>query len=192
MSATWRTGAVILLAGCGGANAGQSDPQACAPVAVTEDSTEVDASKLDGEFMVRLVASSGATRGEPTEGRLRLMTQDSAYRGLEQPGGSGSPGFTLPLYGTAAVDFAAVGAVVPGDPESDDPGSPGVLVIESPGRVLLRVGSEANRRGMRRFDGAYTVLHVRRVTDQGFAGTWQSGVGTDQSGGHFCANRPKG
>jgi hypothetical protein len=73
-----------------------------------------------------------------------------------------------------------------------DPESPGVLVIERPGQVLLRVGSEANRRGVRRFDGAFTVLRVLQVTDQGFAGAWESGVGLDRSGGHFCANRATG
>jgi hypothetical protein len=190
MIATWRIGGVILLAGCGGASAGQSNPQACSPVAATEPS--VDASRMAGEFVVRLVASSGAKRGATAEGRLKLAPQDSAHRRLELPDGSTSSTYTLPLSGTAAVDFAAVGAVAPGDPGSPDPESPGVLAIERPGQVMLRVGSEANRRGMRRFDGAFTVLRVQQVTDQGFAGTWESGVEQDQSGGHFCANRASG
>jgi hypothetical protein len=188
MSATWRISGVILLAGCGGANAGQSDPQTCAPVETTADST-LEASRLGGEFTLRLVATSGAKRGGTSEGPLRLMPQDSAYRRLELPDGSTSTTYTLPLYGTAELDFAAVGAVAPGDPGSSDPASPGVLVIESPGRVMMRVGSEANRRGVRRFDGGFTALQVQQVTDSGFAGTWQSGLGTEQSGGHFCASR---
>ncbi len=69
------------------------------------------------------------------------------------------------------------------------PDAPGVLVIESPGRVMLRLGSEANRTGVRRYDGAYTALQVQQVTDKGFAGSWQSGVAAEQSGGHFCAKR---
>jgi hypothetical protein len=190
MIATWRISGVILLAGCGGANAGQSDPQACSPVAATEAS--MDASRMAGEFVVRLVASSGAKRGVTTEGRLQLAPQDSAHRRLERSDGSTNSTYTLPLSGTAGVDFAAVGAVAPGDPGSTDPESPGVLVIERPGQILLRVGSEANRRGVRRFDGAFTVLRVQQVTDKGFAGTWQSGVGMDRSGGHFCANRASG
>ena len=152
----------------------------------------MDASRLAGEFAVRLVASSGAKRGATTEGRVQLTPQDSAYRRLELPDGSSSSTYTLPLAGTAAVAFAAGGAVVPGDPESVDPESPGVLVIERPGQVLLRMGSEANRRGVRRFDGAFTVLRVQQVTEQGFAGTWESGVDMDRSGGHFCANRTTG
>jgi hypothetical protein len=190
MIATWRISGVIFLAGCGGANAGQSDPQACAPVAATEAS--MDASRLAGEFVVRLVASSGAKRGATTEGRLQLTPHDSAHRRLKLPDGSSSSTYTLPLYGTTAVDFAAIGAVAPGDPASTDPEGPGVLVIERPGQVMLRVGSEANRREVRRFDGAFTVLRVQQVTDEGFAGTWESGVGMDRSGGHFCANRATG
>jgi hypothetical protein len=190
MSATGRIIGVVLLAGCGGANAGQSDPQACAPVAATEAS--MDTGRLAGEFVVRLVASSGAKRGATTEGRLQLTPHDSAHRRLELPDGSSSSTYTLPLYGTAVVDFAAVGAVAPGDPESTDPASPGVLVIERPGQVMLRVGSEANRRGVVRFDGAFTVLRVQQITTEGFAGTWESSVGLDQSGGHFCANRATG
>jgi hypothetical protein len=190
MSAIGRIIGVVLLAGCGGANAGQSDPQACAPVAAPE--ATMDASRLGGDFAVRLVADSGAKRGATTEGRLQLTPQDSAHRRLELPDGSTSSTYTFPLAGTAAVDFAAVGAVAPGDPESVDPESPGVLVIERPGQILLRVGSEANRRGARRFDGAYTVLRVQQVTEQGFAGTWESGVDMDRSGGHFCAHRTAG
>jgi hypothetical protein len=185
MSSSWRVGAVLLLAGCGGANAGQSNPQACRPVEAGD--TPVTAAGLGGEYTVRLIATSGAQRGAAVEGTMELMPQDSAYRRLVLPDGSRDTTFAFPLYGTAELDFASVGAVAPGDPKSSDPLSPGVLVIERPGGVMLRVGSEANRRGLRRFDGGYTALQVRQVTEEGFAGTWQSGVGTEQSGGHFCA-----
>jgi len=188
MTATWRISGAILLAGCGGANAGQSDPQACAPVAATENAT-MDSGSLAGEFLVRLVSTSGTKRGATTEGRLELMPHDSAHRRLELPDGSASTTYTLPMYGTAAVDFAAVGAVAPGDPAATDPASPGVLVIERPGQLMLRVGSEANRRDVQRFDGAFTVLRVQQVTDKGFAGTWESGLELDRSSGHFCAER---
>jgi hypothetical protein len=191
MNATWRISGAILLAGCGGANAGQSDPKPCAPAAAMGDSG-VDASRLGGEFVLHLVATSGDKQGGSIGGPLQLMPHDSAHRGLELPDGSRSSTYTLPLYGTTAVDFAAVGAVAPGDPASTDPESPGVLVIERPGQVMLRVGSEANRRGVRRFDGAFTVLRVQQVTDEGFAGTWESGLGTEVSAGHFCANRATG
>jgi hypothetical protein len=177
--------ATVLIAACGGANAEQADPQACAPV--DTPTSEVAAAGLAGEYTVRLIATSGTKEGASTGGRLALMEQDSAYRAAERSDGSVDTTFSFPLYGMAEVDFTAVGATAPGDPRSSDPLSPGVLVITRPGGVILRVGSEANRRGARRFDGAYTVLQVQQVRDDGFAGTWRSGVGLEQSGGHFCA-----
>ena len=83
----------------------------------------------------------------------------------------------MPFYGTPSVDFAAVGAVATGRSEVlRSRSAPGVLVIDGPERLMLRVGSEANRKDVRRFDGAYTALQVQQVTDKGFAGTWRSGV----------------
>jgi hypothetical protein len=177
--------ATVLIAACGGANAEQADPQACAPV--DAPASDVAAAGLAGEYTVRLIATSGTKEGATTGGLVALMEQDSAYRSLERPDGSVDTTFSFPLYGTADVDFAAVGATAPGDPRSTDPLSPGVLVIERPGGVMLRVGSEANRRGVRRYDGGYTVFEVQQVRDDGFAGRWRSGVGLEQSGGHFCA-----
>ena len=179
--------AVALLAACGGASAGQADPQACAPVEAS--ASDLEASGLAGAYTVRLIATSGTKEGASTFGRLELMEHDSAYRSLERPDGSVDTTFSFPLYGTAEVDFALVGATTPGNADSTDPLSPGILVIERPGGVMLRVGSEANRRGVRRFDGGYTVLQVQQITEQGFAGTWRSAVGLEESGGHFCAVR---
>jgi hypothetical protein len=187
MSAPWRIGGVLLLAGCSGANAGQSDPQPCGPVQAV--ASAVTASGLGGEYNLRLVATSGPKRGSTAAGRMTLMAQDSAHRKLESEGGSRDTNFTLPWYGTTELDFASVGAVVPGDATSSDPASPGVLVMEGPGRVMLRMGSMANRRDVRRFDGAFTALQVQQVTEKGFAGTWQSGGGDEPSSGHFCADR---
>jgi hypothetical protein len=179
--------AVGLLAACGGANAGQADPKACAPV--EEPASNLKAAGLSGQYTVQLIAASGEKKGASAGGRLELRAQDSAYRSMERSDGMVDTTFSFPLRGTAEVDFAAVGATTPGDPGSSDPASPGVLVIERPGGVMLRFGSEANRRGVRRFDGGYTVFQVQQVTDSGFAGTWRSAVGLEESGGHFCAIR---
>lgn len=179
------TCAAGLLAACAGANAGQADPQACAPVEAA--ASDLEAAGLGGGYTLRLVATSGAKQGAAVGGRLDLMSQDSAYRTMERADGSTDTTFSFPLYGTAEADFAAVGATVPGDPGSSDPASPGVLVIQRPGGVMLRLGSDANRRGVRRFDGGYTVLQVQQITEEGFAGTWRSAVGLEESGGHFCA-----
>lgn len=183
--ASWSLGAAALLVACGGANAGQADPQACAPV--EEPASDLTAAELAGEYNVRLVATSGAKDGASAGGRLELMAQDSAYEARTRAAGYSDTAFSFPLYGATEVDLAAVGAVTPGDPGSADPLSPGVLVIQRPGGVMLRLGSEANRPGVRRFDGGYTVLQVQQVTDEGFAGTWRSAVGLEEAGGHFCA-----
>jgi hypothetical protein len=179
--------AAAWLAACGGASAGQADPQDCAPVETP--ASDLTADGLAGAYTLRLVATSGAKKGAGTGGRLELRERDSADRVMERADGSVDTTFSFPLYGSAEVDFAPVGATAPGDIGSSDPQSPGVLVIERPRGVMLRLGSEANRRGVRRFDGGYTVLQVQRVTDEGFAGTWRSAVGLEESGGHFCAVR---
>jgi hypothetical protein len=105
-----------------------------------------------------------------------------------------------PLYGTAEVDLKAVDAVQVGSTSSMDPAAPGVLVIERHERagqapraeIVLRLGSDANRRDRQRVDGGYTALHVREVSSSGFSGTWGSGVMTERSAGYFCAVRKDG
>jgi hypothetical protein len=182
-----RLGVVAVLAACGGANTGQADPQVCAPVATP--ATDLTADGLAGEYTLRLIATAGAKKDASASGRLALRVQDSAYRTTAGAAGSADTTYSYPLYGTAEVDFTAVGATTPGDPGSTDPASPGVLVIERPGGVMLRVGSIANRRGLRRFDGGYMVLQVQQVTDSGFAGSWRSAANLRESSGHFCAVR---
>ena len=186
-AAIHRLGAVAVLAACGGATTGQADPQACAPVAAP--ASDLTADGLAGEYTVRLIATSGPKQDASASGRLELRAQDSAYRTTDRVDGSADTTYSFPLYGTAEVDFAALGATIPGDPGSSDPSSPGVLVIERPGGVMLRLGSVANRRGIRRFDGGYMVLQVQQVTDSGFAGSWRSAANLQESGGHFCAVR---
>ena len=178
-------GTVALLLGCGGANAEESGPQACMPV--EEPASDVMATGLAGEYTLRLVATAGPKRGSSTEGGLDLMERDGASPTRGDTDGQADTAFSFPLHGSAELDFAAVGATLPGDAASADPSGPGVLVIQRPTGVMLRLGSEANRQGMRRFDGGYTVLQVQQVTEQGFAGTWRSAVGLEESSGHFCA-----
>ena len=176
MTGQWRIGALMALTACGGGNASGSDPEACAPLEAAADST-LRADGMAGDYTVRLVATTGAKRGATSAGTVRLMAHDSARQHIVLPDGTTSTTYAFPLYGTGEIDLAPVGATAPGEIGSDDPAAPGVLVIESSGGVLLRLGSEANRTGVRRFDGAYTALQVRQITDKGFAGTWRSGVG---------------
>jgi hypothetical protein len=93
------------------------------------------------------------------------------------------------------LDLATVGAVSVGSTASLDPMEPGVLVIEHPTaegqapgvQIIMRLGSEANRRDQQRVDGGYTALRVQQATPDRLAGTWASGVGLKQSAGYFCA-----
>ena len=82
-----------------------------------------------------------------------------------------------------------------GSLSSEDPASPGVLVIESETgaspSILLRLGAEANRRALVRFDGGYTVLTVVEVGVESFSGIWSSGVRGPDSEGFFCATRSR-
>lgn len=98
-----------------------------------------------------------------------------------------------PLQGALDIDLDQVGARRIGDVTSTDPEAPGVLVLEFDRRgtrhVMLRLGSDANRVDERLYDGGHTVLRVRQITADGFAGTWESGVRSSVTTGYFCATR---
>jgi hypothetical protein len=181
-----RGGGALLLAACSGANAGQSDPQPCAPVEA--QATGVSAAGLAGEYSLRLVATLGPKRGSTTGGRLTLVPYEASDPGAEGDS-AGATSFTRPLRGTVEVKLDEVGAVAPGELAATEPAAPGVLVMEAPGRVIMRLGSEANRTDVRRFDGAFTALDVQQVSDDGFRGTWRSGGAGPAASGHFCAER---
>jgi hypothetical protein len=178
---------VGMVAGCGGNSAGEGEanrlsPAVCAP---TTSSLSQDASleSMAGEYRVVLVSEDSRS----TAGDLSLRAQPAALRTLETSG--------TPLGGTLDIDLGAVGAQLVRSLSSTDPSSPGVLVIESDGaegrEILLRLGSEANRRDSATFDGAYAVLSVQRVASNGFAGIWWSGVRDQRSEGYFCATAPE-
>ena len=128
-----------------------------------------------------------------TEGSLLLFNQMDALRVFTGGAGDPIPGVTSPLFGSTDVNLEAVGAVQVGSLSSEDPASPGVLVIESETgaspSILLRLGADANRRTLVRFDGGYTVLTVVEVGAESFSGIWSSGVRGPDSEGFFCATR---
>jgi hypothetical protein len=133
-----------------------------------------------------------ATDGTRVDGTLTLADQSEEFRTVVGPGGEVASNTTIPLFGWIDVDVSAVGAIVPGDSQSQDPEAPGVAVLESrmgdqQPNILLRLGSEANRRGQVSFDGAFTVLRVTEIALDGFRGRWNSGVGVRRSEGLFCA-----
>lgn len=182
--------AVGVLLGCG-KSVGQADPQACAPV--SGRSSQERAEVLAGTFQLRMVATEGKAKGTEAVGTLTLAARAEADR---MPGGARDTAFAFPLYGGASLDLTSIGAITPGDAASVDAARPGVLVIErlsdsltAPGRVLLRLGSDANTGESRRIEGAYTVLRVARLSKDEFAGSWDSGAPMPEASGYFCAVR---
>ena len=142
-----------------------------------------------GSYDLTLVVgvSDSTTHRRSVAGRLTLRA-----RSAEAPRFGAA---STPLHGSADVDLRRVGAHAAGDPASVADDAPGVLVLETTvaGRrsVLLRFGATANRAGVVRYDGAYTVLDVTEVSARGFSGAWRSGVSEGPTvGGWFCA-RPR-
>ena len=142
--------------------------------------THVD--ELDGDYAIVLTARSGEKSGEKTHGELQLVSRDS---------------IGVPFYGWTDVQLDEIGAYRLGDPFSTDRLAPGVLVLTSPdpaspgqvGSVTLRIGSQANRSDIIRFDGAYTALYVRWIEADAFGGDWASGISGPEAEGEFCAVR---
>jgi hypothetical protein len=139
-------------------------------------------SYMEGDFALRLSAASGTMAGRSTFGDLTLVRRDSAG---------------VPLYGWTDLDPEEVGAQRVGDPASRALEAPGVLVLADPvadrqsgdGPVTLRLGSQANRSDIIRFDGAFTALNVRWIDRDAFGGDWASGVQGPEASGSFCAVR---
>ncbi len=133
-----------------------------------------------GEYRLTMVEEVDGSPSRTVEGPLTLLPQVESLRQFTRSAGGSIPGVSSPLYGSTDVNVEDVGAVRVGSLSSEDPESPGVLVIESETgaspSILLRLGSDANRRDLIRFDGGYAVLTVVEITAESFSGTWSSGV----------------
>lgn len=172
---------------CGAQNA-DVRPEGCAPVEEVA-MAGVMADDLAGEYQLVLAATRGEAAGSSVTGRLQLQPNEPSLRSIPSAGGGARADASAPLYGTTDVEVAQVGGLRLGEPTSTDPTRPGVLLVEQGESIVLRIGAEANRRGVIRFDGGYFVLRVRRVDERGFAGNWASGIVDVQAEGHFCAFR---
>jgi hypothetical protein len=139
------------------------------------------ASTLAGEYQLSLRATSGSEAGSVTTGTLSLFldSERRAERGAD----------SVAMIGSSDVNLETVGAAHTGDLASRDAGRPGVLVLQQGSDVTLRMGSEANRRDVQRFDGAFTALYVDWMTREAFGGRWASGVQGPDVRGTFCAVR---
>ena len=146
---------------------------------------KVTLSDRAGQYQLTLVEVVNGTDARSAQGTLTLRSQPSK---LDSLGNAATP-----LYGFTNVNLRAVGAYEVGDPDSEDPQAPGVLVLESDSagarRILLRLGADANRRDDALFDGAYTVLEVHEIAADGFAGNWRSGLRLSRIEGYFCARK---
>ncbi len=185
----WFAAGVASLAACVPRPAPAS-PQTCAPTVATLPPGASGAS-LEGQYRIRLVATAGPRRGGTADGTLSL--------GQPAPAPAAGPRRHV-LAGHGELPLENVGAP-PARLESEDPMRPGVLVFDlapradgSPSgpRVLLRLGDEANRQDVMRIEGTYTVLRVREMREDGFAGEWSSGDPAPVAEGFFCAWRAGG
>ena len=157
------------------------DSGVCA-TATPDPSTLARVAELGGDYDLVVRARSGERSTRTTHGELRLVPRDSVG---------------VPFYGWTDLSLDEIGAHRLGDPSSTDRSAPGVLVLTSPdaaspgmpGSVTLRIGSQANRSDIVRFDGAYTVLYVRWIETNAFGGDWTSGVTGPEAEGEFCAVR---
>ena len=142
-----------------------------------------------------LVATSGERGGQIARGTATLFENSDRLRHLIDASGNPMLGVIVPFYGAADIDVTEVGALPLGTTTSNDPLQPGVLVIQnSPDdttarSLVMRLGSETNRRNAVPFDGGYTVLRVRLVRPDSFLGSWASGTVTEVAAGFFCAVR---
>ena len=185
--------ALAVLAGCGtsgkpivgdDSKSGIERKDSCAPVSgsLSMDATLADRS---GNYRLTLVKPSFGADGRSAQGTLTLR---KSPEGLDSLGSASTP-----LYGFTDVDIKVIGAHRVGSLLSEDPQAPGVLVLEGnytgERSILLRLGSTANQRDLKRYDGAYTVLEVHKISVSGFAGSWRSATFKSATKGYFCAKK---
>ncbi len=182
--------ALLALAGCASTGGGAGG-NACSPAMSGTLAAGTQLRPMAGRFALTLVATGGAQNGRSVAGYLTLR---------EAPTGTPGPAANArtALVGTTDVILESVGALRLGDTGAEDPRAPGVAVYEQRAAngvptVTARVGSHitaAPTPGMQQIEGQTTVLFVRRIGGDGFAGGWRSGDGSPRGPeGYFCAVR---
>jgi len=193
------TGCALATLACAVSRAPHNDKCAKVPEG-TDLAPKARARDLAGSFRIVLVGESSEFRGDRVEGTLELLTHDSAAQAVVMPDGVRVEGATMPLYGALDAAIEQVGGSRVGEATSLDPSGPGVAVFEqalgapadSQLTITLRVGSDANRSGVIRFDGAFMALYVKNIGPLGFRGSWSSGGRGPVNSGYFCASRRGG
>ena len=140
------------------------------------------AAPLAGEFRLHLAATAGPKQGARQDARLSLRPMDDSLRLPPPILGILDSTTRHPLMGVTEVDPSAVGGVATGDLGSTRPTAPGVLVLErhparpaAPAEITLRLGADANRRGVLRYDGGYFALTVVESTPRDSPGPGPAG-----------------
>jgi hypothetical protein len=191
---------VFGLVVAGACHAAKPEPRLgtaeCTPSSGDTLPASATAAPLAGEFRLHLVATAGSRKDARQDARLSLRPMDDSLRTPPLILGIRDTTTRHPLLGVTEVDPAALGGVPTGDLTSTRPTAPGVLVIErhpvrpgAPAEITLRLGADANRRGVVRYDGGFFALTVRRIDSTGFAGSWASGATGRTAEGYFCAER---
>ena len=189
---------LVSVVGCAAHQSGQGSE--CTKVASgAELPASVQARHLVGSFRLVFVGETAEFDGIRVDGTLDLLPQDSALQSLELLAGGPGTGATMPLYGALDAPIERVGGVRVGDATRLDPMRPGVAVLEqtmagvhdSAFSITMRVGADANRRDLVRFDGGFMALYVKEITAGGFRGDWSSGSRGPAHAGHFCADRAR-
>ena len=147
-----------------------------------------------GEYHVRFVATAGPKQGATEDGRVTLRPMDDSLVAAPPVLGIRDSTTRHPLVGSAQIDVDALGATRTGELASADMHAPGVLVIErhpiqpaARAEIMLRLGAEANRRGIVRYDGGYFALKVLRVEAFELRRHLVSGGAGSTARGYFCA-----
>lgn len=190
----------LVLRGCAAHRVAPASQQACTPSVDHQLVAGARGDALEGAFVLILVATEGPGAGGSSRGTMALFQNDTTLRRIGFANGSGSyqPHVSIPLIGTADIALGTIGGVQVGDLGSSDPLRPGVVVLERQvmtaaettlTEFTLRLGSEANRRDVTRFDGGFMALYVRAIDPRGFRGTWASGIAGPEARGYFCAVR---
>lgn len=194
---------LVPLAACGGGNSSaetDSAPQAAAGATCVASTGSLGAGATlrgrQGEYSLTMVGGAQGAEARSTQGGLVLHQQSAEMRVFQGSDGSAIPGVASPLFGTTDIQVQEVGALRIGSLSSGDPAAPGVLVIESQTAqgpsILVRLGSDANRRDLQLFDGGFTVLELGEINDDGFKGRWTSGAQGSRTSGYFCVERAAG
>ncbi len=156
LAGTWSLVAVAGVLGCGSNQNQVAEAPACE---AAEGNLPMDATAQAwaGQYRLVMVATAGDSAGRSVTGGMQLMVQSEELQ--IPPMGSADDGTRMLLYGSTNIDLPGILAVEVGALDSDDPLAPGVLVIERPVEldggssmeITIRLGSEANRRGVTRF-----------------------------------------